>query len=203
MRKNLYLIAALSFTAFGSANAQAVLSVEPTSQSVSAGSVFNVDVNVSKVSDLYGYQFDLTFNPNVLSAVSSSEGSFLTTGGNSTFFISGTNDNTNGIVSATADTIVSAVPGVTGAGNIVVFTFEGIKSGISTLAISGVDLLDSAFNSISSTSTGGAVTVKSGTVSAPEIDPASAMSALTLLAGGLAVLGGRRERRVARAQPAR
>ena len=31
-------------------------------------------------------------------------------------------------------------------------------------------------------------------VAAPEIDPASAMSALTLLAGGLAVLRGRRSR---------
>jgi hypothetical protein len=36
------------------------------------------------------------------------------------------------------------------------------------------------------------VTVKSSTVAAPEIDPASAMSGLVLLMGGLAVLHGRR-----------
>ena len=35
---------------------------------------------------------------------------------------------------------------------------------------------------------------KPGTVSAPEIDPASAMAGLTLLAGGLAVLRGRRKK---------
>jgi len=33
-----------------------------------------------------------------------------------------------------------------------------------------------------------------GTVSAPEIDPASAMAGLTMLAGGLAVLRGRRKK---------
>lgn len=35
----------------------------------------------------------------------------------------------------------------------------------------------------------------SGAVAAPEFDPASAMAALTLLSGGLAVLRGRRSRR--------
>ena len=35
---------------------------------------------------------------------------------------------------------------------------------------------------------------KPGTVSAPEIDPASAMAGLTMLAGGLAVLRGRRKK---------
>ena len=34
----------------------------------------------------------------------------------------------------------------------------------------------------------------SGPVSAPEIDPASAMAGLTMLAGGLAVLRGRRKK---------
>ena len=35
----------------------------------------------------------------------------------------------------------------------------------------------------------------SGPVSAPEIDPSAAVSALTLLAGGLAVVRGRRDKR--------
>jgi LPXTG-motif cell wall-anchored protein len=35
---------------------------------------------------------------------------------------------------------------------------------------------------------------KSGPASAPEIDPASAMAGLTMLAGGLAVLRGRRKK---------
>jgi len=76
-----------AFTLVGSlANAQAVLSVDPTTQTTSTGNIVTVDVNISNVSDLYGYQFDLAFNPSVLQAISSSEGPFLATGG-STFFI--------------------------------------------------------------------------------------------------------------------
>jgi hypothetical protein len=193
MHKRLVLATVSSFTVFGSmANAQAVISVAPTSQTVTAGGEFTVDVNISNVSDLYGYQFDLTFNPQVLSAVSSSEGPFLGTAG-STFFIPGTNDNTNGTVSATADTIISAVPGANGSGNLAVFTFDAIKNGVSSIVISGVNMIDSAFNSISDTTTSGSVTVTSGhTFAAPEIDAASATSALTLLLGGLAVLRDRR-----------
>jgi hypothetical protein len=55
-------------TAFATvANASTVLSVSPSSLMVSSGSTFTVDVNISGVTDLYGYQFDLSFNPKVLS----------------------------------------------------------------------------------------------------------------------------------------
>jgi hypothetical protein len=183
------------FMATGSiANAQAVLSVEPTAQTISAGSVFNIDVNISNVTNLYGLQFDLTFNPSLLSAVSSSEGAFLTTGGHSTFFVPGTNDNVNGIIATTADTLLSAGPGVSGSGELAAFTFDALKLGTSALGISNVLLVDTNINSIRSTTTGGSATVGSST-KAPEIDSASTGSALTLLLGGLAVLRGRKQSR--------
>ena len=174
------------------AQAQTVLSVDPGSQTVTAGTDFTVDVNIANVSGLYGYQFDLSFNPSVLSAVSSSEGSFLTKGG-STFFIPGTNDNTHGVVSGTADTLLSNSKGASGSGNLVVFTFDAIKSGFSAITISGAELINSSFGSISSSTTGGSVTV--GGMKAPEIDPSSALGAITLLAGGLLLLRDRSSRR--------
>jgi hypothetical protein len=71
----LSVAAALAVT---TANAQAVLSIgRTTTQSVSVGSAFSVDVNIGSVSNLHGCQFDLTFNPSVLSAAASSEGSFF------------------------------------------------------------------------------------------------------------------------------
>jgi hypothetical protein len=183
-----------AFTLVGSlANAQAVLSVDPTTQTTSTGNIVTVDVNISNVSDLYGYQFDLAFNPSVLQAISSSEGPFLATGG-STFFIPGTNDNLGGTVFATADTLLTAVSGVSGSGELAVFTFDAVGPGTSAVTIQNETLLDSALNFISDTATGGSVSVKSSTIAAPEIDPASATSALTLLLGGLAVVCGRRER---------
>jgi general secretion pathway protein D len=151
-----------------------------------------VDVDIANVTDLYAYQFDLTFNPSVLSAVSSSEGPFLATGG-STFFIQGTNDNVGGTVSATADSLLTAINGVNGSGELAVFTFDAIGAGTSAIGIQNETLVDSNLNVIADTTTGGSVTVRSGTTRAPEIDAASATSALTLLLGGLLVLRGRRE----------
>jgi hypothetical protein len=192
------LAAALSLATFGlcgsPANGQtAILSVDPTTQTTSAGSVVTVDVDISNVSDLYGYQFDLTFNPSVLRAVSSSEGSFLPSGG-STFFISGANDNLHGTVSATADTLLTAINGVSGSGELAVFTFDAIGTGTSALDIQNETLLDSGLNTISDTTTAGSVTVSSGRVAAPEIDPARAISAFALLLGALAILRAPRAR---------
>jgi hypothetical protein len=192
MRNHLLLAAVLAACSgfVASANAQAVLSIDPTTQTTSTGTVVTVDVDVANVTDLYGYQFDLTFNPNILQAVSSSEGSFLSSGG-STFFINGSNDNVGGTVSATAGSLLSAVSGVGGSGQLAVFTFDAIGNGTSALAIQNEMLLDSNINILSDTTTGGSVTVASATVQAPEIDPGSTVSALTLLIGGLAVLRGR------------
>jgi hypothetical protein len=184
----------LTASAFaGVTSAQAVLSIDPISQTVSMGSTVTVDVDISNVTSLYAYQFDLTFNPSVLSAVSSSEGPFLASGG-STFFIPGANDNVGGTVAATADTLLSAISGVNGSGELAVFTFNAIGSGTSTIGIQNETLLDSNLNVIADTTTAGAVTVRSGTTRAPEIDAASTVSALTLLLGGVIVLRGRRER---------
>jgi len=178
------------------ADAQAVISIDPTTQAISTGSVVTVDVAISNVSDLYGYQFDLAFNPTVLQAVSSTEGPFLATGG-STFFIPGTNDNLGGTVFATANTLLTAIAGVNGSGELAVFTFDAIVAGTSTFAIQNETLLNSSVNVISDLTKTGFVTVSSSTVAAPEIDPASTMSALTLLMGSLAVLRSRRTNRSA------
>jgi hypothetical protein len=198
MPKHWELKTALSATAFsvlGSlASAQpAMLSVDPTTQTTLTGTVVTVDVDIANVSNLYGYQFDLTFNPSILQAVSSSEGSFLAVGGG-TFFVNGSNDNVGGTVSATADTLLSAVNGVGGSGELAVFTFDAIGTGTSGLSIQNETLLDADFNILSDKTTSGSVAVGSGVVAAPEIDPASAASALTLLFGGLAVLLNRKSK---------
>jgi Cohesin domain len=193
-----FRLASLSLATLGLwgslANAQAALTVDPSIQSTSVGGVVTVDVSVSNVSDLYGYQFDLTFNPAILSAVSSSEGSFLPSSGNATFFVPGSIDNVGGTVSSTLDTLTSAVSGVSGSGELAVFTFDAIGTGTSTIGIQNETLLDSTLSVIADTVTSGAVTVTSGVTGAPEIDAASAATALTLLLGGIVVLRGRRVR---------
>ena len=135
-----------------------IVSVTTDAQNYSVGASVAVDVSVSNISDLYGFQFDLNFSPAVLSALSSSEGTFLPTGG-STFFINGTNDNVAGTVSATADTLIGAIPGVSGSGSLAKFLFTAVGQGSSGISLANVQLLDSSLNPISANSVNATVSV--------------------------------------------
>lgn len=144
-----------------------VLSIVPVTQTVGIGSMVTLDVNISGVTDLYGFQFDLSFAPSVLSANATTEGPFLPSGG-TTFFVPGTIDNTNGTISATADTLIGAISGVSGDGTLAVVTFTALAAGTSSIDLSNVTLLDSGFNSIDASFQGGTVIVTPGTTVTPE-----------------------------------
>jgi len=63
----------------------ATVAVSPPSITANVGQDFSIDINISSVSDLYGWEFYLGWNSSLLSFVSVSEGTFLQSGGN-TFF---------------------------------------------------------------------------------------------------------------------
>ena len=63
---------------------------------VSLGDTFTLHLRSENVSDLAGWQTDITFDPAVLEAVQVNEGDFLETGGEGTFFLRGTIDNKAG-----------------------------------------------------------------------------------------------------------
>jgi hypothetical protein len=184
LRKQTALAAILFVTVVGipSLAAAAIISIAPTSEEIANGNTFTVDINIGSVTDLYGYQFDVSFNSTILQAVSSSEGSFLTTVG-STYFVPGTNDNSNGLLGATADTLLSAVPGVSGSGTLATLTFQAIGSGTSTLSLGNVQLLDSSLNLIDGIASNGSITV------APVPLPAAAPLLLLGLCGIGALVG--------------
>ena len=87
-----WLLLILGFPTFA-----ATVLVDPTSFNISPGQKFSLDVDVSNITDLYAFQFDLGFDPGLLSALSVTEGTFLPSGG-STFFLPGTIDNVGGTV---------------------------------------------------------------------------------------------------------
>ena len=64
------------------------LSIEPAANAFSVGDNFSLDIKVTDVTDLYSFQFDIGFSPSILSATSITEGAFLSSSGESTFFIS-------------------------------------------------------------------------------------------------------------------
>jgi general secretion pathway protein D len=172
-----------------SATASPILSISPGALAPTIGSPFALAVDIGGASDLYGFQFDIAFNPTILQATDIVEGSFLLAGG-STFYIPGVIDNTLGLISFTANTLIGAVPGVSGSGTLATIDFMATGAGPSQISIANVLLGDSVGNLLDFTTTVGAV--------APVPEPAS----LTLFGMGLiGTLVGRHRRRRLKRQP--
>ncbi len=170
------------------ADSTATLSVIPVSSTVAVNNTVTLDVNITGVTDLYGFGFDLSFDPAIVSASSITEGAFLPMGG-STFFLAGTIDNAGGAITGNGDVLLSAVPGVNGDGTLAVLTLQGLATGTSAINLSNVILLDSSLNSINASLENASLTVASNAVPEP--------SSLNLLGVGLLVLAGLSVKRIA------
>jgi len=140
------------------ASATPILSVSPVTRTIAAGQPFSLDITVGSAADLYAFQFDLGFNPAVLSATGIVEGPLLKTAG-STFFVSGAINNAGGTISATGDSLLSALAGVNGSGVLATVQFMALAAGSSAINLFGVTLLDSALSGIPNSTATGSVTV--------------------------------------------
>lgn len=149
---------AIFLTAVATATASSVISVQPSTLSVTTGQIFSLDIDVNTIADLYAWQFDVNFDPLVLSALSVNEGAFLAQGG-PTFFIQGAIDNTGGAITSNADTLEGAIPGVTGGGHLASIQFQALASGSTTIVPSNLDLLDSNLNLIDEGTADGTVII--------------------------------------------
>lgn len=131
------------------------LSVSPQTQSVNAGEAFNVNVNVSSVSDLYTAGFNLSFDSNVIRFDSITKGGFLGCGGAQTI-----SSSTQGpgyvyfFVSRLADPA-----GCSGSGPLASVDFTALNPGSSGLDLSSVELVNSTPDHIAVNIYGGSVTV--------------------------------------------
>jgi PEP-CTERM putative exosortase interaction domain len=146
---------------------------------VNTGQTFNLNVSISGITDLFSWQFDLSFDHTLLTANSITEGPFLKSLGGTTNYVAGTINNTTGKISNTADTLTGAAgTGVSGSGVLAIVSFTaGATTGISTIALSNIFLSDSNFNPIVNTPQNGSVTI----AGAPEPNTLALLGAALLL----------------------
>lgn len=144
------------------ASAAPILSLDPSSLVVQPGQNFSLDVRNAGVTDLYAFQFDLAFDPFILSATSVTEGPFLL-GCGPGCFSEGTIDTIAGTIASIADTLAGPVVGVNGSGTVATVTFHALALGTSPITLSNVILLDSHLGDIPASTADGAVTVQAAT----------------------------------------
>lgn len=174
---------ALSAWAAPALAADPLLTLVATPDPVHQGQGVDVSVMVSNVSDLYGYNFSLSFDASLLQAASFTEGSFLSAGGSTYFDVVGF-DNTAGMISFVYGGIGTPGAGVSGSGTLATLHFNAIGTGTSALNFIAADttLVNSSIDPSNSTIT---ATLVNNTlaVAAPVPEPAHYMMLLAGLAG--------------------
>ena len=101
---------------------------------IRVGDTFTMHLSAENVTNLAGWQFDITFDSDILEAVEVSEGDFLKANGGTTFFQQGTIDNAAGKIAGLSAALISE-SGVTGAGILLSVTFSAKTGGDSQLAL--------------------------------------------------------------------
>ena len=99
-----------------------------TSTSVVPGDTLTLNLNAENITDLAGWQADISFDPEVLEAVEVTEGGFLKTNGAGTFFQGGAIDNTAGKITG-LNAARFAESGVSGTGTLLSVTFMAKTGG--------------------------------------------------------------------------
>ena len=101
---------------------------------VKVGDTFTFQLKAENISDLAGWQGDITFDPAVLKVNNVREGNFLKQGGGRTHFLKGTIDNTEGRVTGVGSARISE-GGVSGEGILLSVTFTAKANGESRLSV--------------------------------------------------------------------
>jgi len=134
------------------------INIIPSSLSINNGDVFDVDITINSVTDLYGFQFDLQFDSAILQVESTSKGSFLESDEESVFFGSGII--TSGYLDDVFISRYGVNSGVDGSGVLATIRFKAIGVGSSSINILNVELLDSSIENINPIVSNGNVNVQ-------------------------------------------
>lgn len=137
------------------------ISVAPSSQHVSPGDSFSVNITIDSPVGVYAFDIIFFFNPGIVNATGAIEGGFLKKDGASTFPVISI-DNTQGKISI-ANTRFGVATEVTGTGNLATISFTALATGTSNLDLASATLVNSNLQTIAGVTTNnGTVTVGAG-----------------------------------------
>lgn len=122
--------------------ADVLLVVNEPAGTISAGDSFWVKVNVSGAQDLFAYQFDLTFDANLLLALGAANGDFLPAADllfDAPLFI----PDSGGIIGSVANFMTGDAPGANGDGWLASVQFLALRAGVADIEPSALIFLNS------------------------------------------------------------
>jgi len=141
-----------TIVAVNTSSSTATIYVDPQTSTGTVGQNFTININISNVTDLYGWEFKLRWNSTLLDAKDVLEGSFLKQGGN-TFFTFKIN-NTEGYMIVDC-TLLGDVSGVSGNGTLATVKFYVEARGECALDLYDTKLVNSSEQSITHTTIDG------------------------------------------------
>lgn len=171
------LLAALTLAGSVSAQTPAVVRVDPTTTTIAVNQIVTVSIKIDNVSDLFGAEVHLAFNPNVLEVIDADPGQSgvqISNGGMLVPDAVGQNivDNALGTIDFGIAQINRA--GVNGSGTLAIISFKGKAVGTAPITFRGIqssptgaNLSDTAGMPIASTTQSGSVTVAEGPTPTP------------------------------------
>jgi len=151
----LTLVALLALGAFAYAQDGAKVTISPAAQSVEAGQQATVQVMIEDVSNLYGAEVHLSFDPTLLNVSSITPGAFPDPASGS---VVSDYDNAAGTVYY-AITLLAPAPAVDGSGVLCDVTFNALTEGISPVTITDAILADVQGAEIPVTTSNGEVVI--------------------------------------------
>jgi len=168
----------LCLPGMASAAEATTVSIATPSQSIDPGQQFTASISVVPGTAIAGMQFDLSFDPSLVTVESVKEGDLLGQGGTSTFFNSGKIDNQAGTVTGVFGAITSPGAAVSIQGTFATITLTAKKQGEGwPLSLSHVIVGDMNGNPVS-VSLG-----NEGSPSDPEATPAFRWWVLSVIVG--------------------
>ncbi|NVM22910.1 MAG: hypothetical protein HWN68_14145 [Desulfobacterales bacterium] len=138
------IVGTVEVAAVGTASLTPVISVKPSTMTAEVGEAFAVDITVADITSdesLYGWEFRMSFDPNILNATSVVEGPFLKTVGDTSWGMMAPKiDNYRGWVNA-SDALWTYPPqGATSSGVLCNITFQVKAEGKTSLNFNRTEL---------------------------------------------------------------